>query len=387
MLDSRRKPITKRDRKPGEYRYYGATGILDYVEDYIFDEKLILIGEDGAKWGVGENTSFIVEGKYWVNNHAHVIRPNRGVVLDEWITYHLNANDLMPFITGLTVPKLNQGKLKEIPIPLPPLPEQKRIVAILDEAIAGISQAVANAEKNLANARELFESYLNNLFAGEGSDWERCTLGELLKRKWITSHLDGNHGGDYPRKKEFIDSGIPYISAKCIKNGRVDFSISKYLSPERARKLRKGIARNNDVLFAHNATVGPVAVLETKEDKIILGTSLTYYRCDEKYILPEYLAHFMRSPEFTSQYRQVMRQSTRNQVPITKQRTFIHVIPPLREQQKIAARLDGLSTKIGILESIYQQKLTALAELKQSLLQKAFAGELTAEPAKLKAMA
>ena len=69
ILDNKRKPITQRDRISGEYPYYGATGILDYVQNYIFDERLVLIGEDGAKWGSGENTSFIADGKFWVNNH------------------------------------------------------------------------------------------------------------------------------------------------------------------------------------------------------------------------------------------------------------------------------------------------------------------------------
>jgi len=74
ILDNLRKPITKRDRVEGDYPYYGATGILSYINDYLFSEKLVLIGEDGAKWYSGANSSFIVEGKYWVNNHAHVIR-------------------------------------------------------------------------------------------------------------------------------------------------------------------------------------------------------------------------------------------------------------------------------------------------------------------------
>src|ERR1700733_333882 len=126
ILDSRRKPVTKRDRISGEYPYYGATGIVDYVEHYIFDEPLVLVGEDGAKWEAGENTAFPVDGRCWINNHAHVLRPHRDSVLDKWIIYYLNASDLSPFITGLTVPKLNQEKLREIPIPLPPLPEQKR---------------------------------------------------------------------------------------------------------------------------------------------------------------------------------------------------------------------------------------------------------------------
>ena len=87
VLDSKRKPITERDRISGEYPYYGATGVLGYVHEYIFDEPLILIGEDGAKWQSGDKTAFIVNGKYWVNNHAHVIRPNKNIVLDNWIIY------------------------------------------------------------------------------------------------------------------------------------------------------------------------------------------------------------------------------------------------------------------------------------------------------------
>lgn len=192
----------------------------------------------------------------------------------------------------------------------------------------------------------------------------------------ISESADGNHGGDYPRKEEFISEGVPYISANCMDNDRVDMSCAKYLSPSRATLLRKGIAKNNDVLFAHNATVGPVAILRTNEEKVILGTSLTYYRCNPHHILPEYLAHYMRSFGFKMQYLQVMGQSTRNQVPITKQREFYHVIPPLSDQKIIVAQLDGLLDSGQRLASLYQRKLAALEELKKSLLHRAFSGEL-----------
>ncbi len=140
--------------------------------------------------------------------------------------------------------------------------------------------------------------------------------------------------------------------------------------------LRKGIAKDRDVLFAHNATVGPVAILRTDAEKVILGTSLTYYRCNQKYILPEYLAHYMRSFGFREQYEQVMKQSTRNQVPITKQREFYHAVPPIDEQEKIIEMLNGLFVKGRELESIYQQQIAALDELKKSLMHQAFSGNL-----------
>jgi type I restriction enzyme M protein len=93
-FDGKRVPLSKRERITGEYPYYGATGIIDYVKDFIFDEKLILIGEDGAKWGANENSAFSVEGKYWVNNHAHVLKPNRKIVIDKFLIEILNEFDL-----------------------------------------------------------------------------------------------------------------------------------------------------------------------------------------------------------------------------------------------------------------------------------------------------
>ena len=144
VLDSLRRPITKEDRVVGPYPYYGATGILDYVDGYIFDEPLVLVGEDGAKWNSGEKTAYAIEGKAWVNNHAHVLRPNRQKILDVFLIEILNQANLSPYITGVTVPKLNQARLKEIPIPLPNLEKQRVIVAQIEE-----EQKIVNANKDL----------------------------------------------------------------------------------------------------------------------------------------------------------------------------------------------------------------------------------------------
>lgn len=147
ILDKRRKPVKKGDRKKGPYPYYGATGILDHVNDFIFDERLVLVGEDGAKWGKGEKTSFIIQGKCWVNNHAHVLRAKKNKIIDIFLINLLNEMDLSYHITGVTVPKLNQQKLREIKIPLPPLEIQEQIVAELDsyqKIIDGAKQVVEN---------------------------------------------------------------------------------------------------------------------------------------------------------------------------------------------------------------------------------------------------
>ncbi|MFZ9181371.1 MAG: restriction endonuclease subunit S [Rickettsiales bacterium] len=117
ILNNRRQPISSNNREKGQYPYYGASGIVDYVKDYIFDERLVLVGEDGAKWGSNEKTAFIAEGKYWVNNHAHVLKPIQ--INDVLLINFLVMTDLKPFITGAAPPKLTLGKLKTISIPLP----------------------------------------------------------------------------------------------------------------------------------------------------------------------------------------------------------------------------------------------------------------------------
>ena len=137
ILDSKRKPVAKSKRKPGPYPYYGATCIQDFVSDFIFDEPLVLLGEDGAKWGKGDKSAFCVDGKIWVNNHAHVLRPCDGIN-HIYLVCTLDILDLMPYVTGTTVPKLNQEKMCDIQIPLPPLTEQKRIVAKIEELRAVI---------------------------------------------------------------------------------------------------------------------------------------------------------------------------------------------------------------------------------------------------------
>jgi len=270
---------------------------------------------------------------------------------------------------------------KAIEVPLPPLPEQKRIVAILHEAFDGIAKATANAATNVANAQELLAGTRDTLIQNAAKDVEPIALADLIERGWIVSHLDGNHGSEYPRKEEFVSEGVPYISANSIRDSVVEMSMAKFLAPGRADRIRKGVAQDSDVLFAHNATVGPVAVLSTTEPRVILGTSLTYYRCDQRYILPNYLAHYMRSRIFTRQYEQVMRQSTRNQVPITKQREFTHIIPDIQAQQMIAQRLDDLDDISRRLRQILSDKMQLLDEFRGSLLRKAFSSQLTTRTA------
>jgi type I restriction enzyme M protein len=147
FLDYQRRPIRRADRKPGPYPYYGATGVVDHIDRYIFEEPLVLVGEDGAKWGAGEHTAYRVTGKYWVNNHAHILKPRRDLVLDRYLEEILNESDLTPHVAGVTVSKLNQERLKSIRIPLPPLEQQRKIVTQIEAYERAITLARRSIEQ------------------------------------------------------------------------------------------------------------------------------------------------------------------------------------------------------------------------------------------------
>ena len=161
VLDKLRRPITKSDRVPGPYPYYGATGVLDHVDGYIFDEPLVLVGEDGAKWGKGEPSAYAISGKTWVNNHAHVLRPDRNQVLDAYLIAVLIHTDLTSSVTGLTVPKLNQQKLREVQIPLPPLEVQREIVAEIED----YQKVIDEARKTIYNAEQDIQTVVSHVWS------------------------------------------------------------------------------------------------------------------------------------------------------------------------------------------------------------------------------
>lgn len=166
-LDSKRIPITKNVRKAGQYPYYGASGIVDYVEDYIFDGKFLLVSEDGANLLARTYPiAFIAEGKFWVNNHAHILSFKDETTM-RFVELFFSNLDISSFVTGMAQPKFNQASLNNIEIPLPPLPEQKRIVEELDTLSEKVRQLQEIYSKQIANCADLKQSLLQKAFEGE----------------------------------------------------------------------------------------------------------------------------------------------------------------------------------------------------------------------------
>jgi type I restriction enzyme S subunit len=255
---------------------------------------------------------------------------------------------------------INATMLSNFMLPFPPFEEQKKIVGVLGV----VDLAVAKASEVIAKTERLKKGLMQTLLTrGIGHkeyktgkelgckvpiDWEVIQLNSLIEKGIITYHLDGNHGELYPREEEFVSEGVPFLSANMIADGNIDLNKAKYVTQERAEQFRKGVAKDGDVLFAHNATVGPVAILNTSLPYVILGTTLTSYRCNPDYLDNHYLKYYIESPHFLKQLQRIMKQTTRNQVPITAQRKLHFVIPSMDEQRRIAGMLSTLDRKLDL---------------------------------------
>jgi type I restriction enzyme S subunit len=188
-----------------------------------------------------------------------IIRFNRTKIIPEYFSYFSQSSayfaDVEAACTGATRKRISRKNLGDIEVPLRPLPEQKRIVAILDEAFEGISAAVANAEKNLANARELFESYLNSVFIQRGEGWEQKELGNICEVK------DGTH--DSPK---YVAEGIPFVTQKNIREDGLSFSNTKFISKEDHDKFykRSNVAHGDILISMIGANRGMACIVDDK---------------------------------------------------------------------------------------------------------------------------
>ena len=291
--------------------------------------------------------------------------PDLSTVSERYLYYALR--NCKPAFSGTSIPQLTVPDIKKNEIELYSLSVQETIADKLD----AVGRIIELRQQQLQKLDELVKARFVEMFGDPVENTKAyyvATLQELICKGYITYHLDGNHGGDYPKSDEFVEAGTPYISANCIVNGEVDFSKAKYLTLERANKLRKGIAQNGDVLFAHNATVGPTVVLHTTKEKVILGTSLTAYRCNREKILPSYLKAYMLSDGFIRQYSNEMKQTTRNQVPITAQKKYLFLIPPIGLQNQFATFVNQTDkSKVAVQKSLDEAQL-----LFDSLMQQYF---------------
>jgi type I restriction enzyme S subunit len=262
---------------------------------------------------------------------------------------------------------LSLGQVKSFQIPLPPLTQQKQIVAILDKAFAAIDTAKANAEQNLQNAKELFESYLQNVFENKGEDWQVEKLGVLGK---LTS-------SKRIYKKEYVSSGVPFYRSKEIKelSHKRKLSIELYISEQRYTEIKNkfGIPKQGDLLLTAVGTIGEMYIVK-KDEKFYFKDGNIMWLKDFSSLNSYYLKYALTN--FVERLKALSQGAAYSALTIEKLKEYSIPIPPIEEQEKIVQKLDALSVETKKLEAIYTQKIADLEEMKKSVLQKAFSGQL-----------
>jgi type I restriction enzyme, S subunit len=277
--------------------------------------------------------------------------------------------ELMGAGHGAAQQNVSTKDLVEIEIPVPPLPEQHRIVAILDEAFAGIATAKANAEKNLQNARAIFESHLQSVFTQRGEGWMETTLNRA------TDGIFTGPFGSLLHKSDYVANGIPLVNPAHITGIGIEPDLRKTVSNATALRLKNYIMREGDIVIGRRGEMGRCAVVTEAEDGWLCGTGSFFIkpsrRCDNRY-----LVRFLRSEGCKVRLEKIAGGAVMPNLSNTDLGNLAFDLPPLDRQIAIVEEIDSLHEETQRLAGLYERKLAALEALKKSLLNQAFAGKL-----------
>ena len=274
--------------------------------------------------------------------------------------------------TGSAIPHLDLNALRNQELPLPPLPEQRRIVAILDEAFEGIATAKANAEKNLQNAREVFESHLNAVFSQRGEGWMEKGLDEVCLKIQDGAHESPQVLFDTPGNGRFL-----YITSKNIKDGYLDLNKVAYVNSDFHNRIYSRCQPDvGDILLTKDGSnTGNVSINSIAEPFSLLS-SVCLIKTNTNFLLQKFLYFYLRSPIGINKITGSMTGTAIKRIILKTIKKSTITIPSLQAQMAIVSEIDKLNNYTQHLESLYKQKITALDELKQSLLHQAFNGDL-----------
>lgn len=368
FLDSRRRPITASDRVAGPYPYYGANGVQDHVADYIFDEQLVLLAEDGGHFDEpARGIAYCVSGKVWVNNHAHVLRPGR--CLDwSYLGHVLRNYDVRAYLTGTTRAKLTKAAAERIPIPLPPLHDQRRIAAILDQADA------LRAKRR--QTVDLLDDVIQSHFVATFGDPERAlTCGSVRKFSEVVSDLQGGKSLVADDAKGVSRHRVLKISAVTQMHFRP--GESKAL-PDEYEPPASHFVRQGDLLMSRANTselVGALAYVWETPPHLVLPDKLWRFAWrSPTTVEPLYVWALLRTPAMRRQLSQRSSGTGGSMKNISKAKLMDMPLPwsPHPQQERFADAV----RQVNRLRHRTEAHLRALEAGVASLQRQAFSGQL-----------
>lgn len=354
------------------------------VEKYIYSTKE-KITKEGAK-----QSRFVKEGDFILTNSMSFGNPyimkTEGYIHDGWFVLRLkNYIDteyfwyllVSPLVqeqfntlaNGAIVKNISGDLVKKVVLPIPPLPEQQRIVSVLDEAFASIAQAKSNAERNLVNAQELFESSLDNIFQHHSKGLTQKPLVDFCEDSRVITYGVIKLGNE-------TEDGVPCLRTSNVRWLRIETDGMKRILPSLSEQYSRTILKGGEVLVNVRGTLGGVAVVPLEMAGWNVSREVAVVPIDNKKVDPKFISYYIASGISQKWFGGVKKGAAYVGINIEDLRLLPISIPPLAEQRAIVGRLEALSAETGRLEEIYQQKVESLEELKKSVLGKEFEGEL-----------
>jgi type I restriction enzyme, S subunit len=307
-----------------------------------------------------------------INQALLKMTPSEAVVpgfLKYWMTSSEFQASLTDQAGGVAIQNVaSVSVLKQIKMPIPPRAEQQRIVAMLDEAFEGIATAKANAEKNLQNARELLDSFVDAVFSRVGETSGRRRLGDIVDR--LTNGFVG------PTRDIYVEQGVPYLLARHVRNNRLTFDGRTFVRPEFNERHKKSKLKRGDVLLVQSGHIGHTAVV---------GTDHEGHNCHAMIVMTpvgsvlvgEYLSYFFSSPQMRQSFESIRSGSTVPHLTCGAVRELGIPLPPIDHQRELVGQIEELESETSRLRKLAAAKTTALDDLKKSMLHQAFSGSLT----------
>lgn len=378
ILNTKRAPLNalKRATKKGSYPYCGANGIVDYIDEYRFNGEHVLIAEDGGYWGRNEASSYIMRGRFWVNNHAHVIVAKDGITNNIFLSNAINYMNISPLIGGDARGKLTKAILVTLLIPVPPISEQRRIAYVLSK----VHTAIEQQERLIKLTRELKSALMHKLFT-EGLRGEKQKMTEigLVPESWDMLPLDtcatiqtGTAKGREIADDESLE--LPYLRVANVQDGYLDLAEIKTIKI-RANEKERYLLRKGDVVLTEGGDfdkLGRGFIWQGQIENCIHQNHIFAVRVNLDKLLPAFFAYQSQSP-YGKKYFLSVAHKTSNLACINtaKLKRFPVLVPKLKEQKQITDILQTIEKKLGI----HARRRNLLEELFRTLLHQLMTGQ------------
>ncbi len=346
----------------GEFLAVSAAGCDGRIGHKEHEKYTPVLSAIGAQCG----RMFLPEEDFTAIKNTITLTPRDGTCTGRFL-YQLLTHVELPK-RGAAQPFISKGDIQSFQVPVPPLAEQQRIVGLLDEAFEGLATAKANAEKNLQNARALFESHLQSVFTQRGPGWVKKRIEE-----WCDSIMDCVN-----KTAPVVEDPTPFkmIRTTNVRHGCVDVSSVRYVTEETYQVwTRRQTPQKGDVILTREAPMGEAGMLLT-DDKVFLGQRLVSYRANSAQLDNHFLLFALQSSNLQGQIHAKASGSTVQHMRVPDTKNLLLAAPSLAKQREVVTQLASLHEETQRLTRLYERKLAALEALKKSLLHQAFAGEL-----------